>query len=342
MTYYKILAATESQNARIDIMSQIGESWFDEGVTAKNFIKDANALGDVQDIDLHISSPGGNVDDGIAIFNYLKQHKAKITTYIDGMAASIASVIAMAGDEIIMPLGSLMFIHDPLTWGYGNADDMRKTADMLDKVRDSIIDIYRSKTNMSAQDIADLMSEETTMTAQEAVDWGFATKAETYEAPVLNNFDLKDIKEKVIADAEMQAYKHQISSLKNKLDNANTRIKELEEQPEHVEAKSVIAYCKKHNIEMLATTLIESGVTQKDMEDKVATAGKVKDICAAAGIKDYNNVILNIQDPVKMTQLIIMSFQADEFEINNKLNNGGKTPTINTAEIYASRQQEVK
>lgn len=158
------------------IYEQIGEGFFTEGMTAKRFAEDLKALGNINDLDVRINSPGGNVFDGQAIYSQLKAHQARVTVYIDGIAASIASVIAMAGDTIIMPDNALMMIHDPsgLTWG--TADDMRKTAEALDKIKETIVAAYKQKAgdNLSDDDIRQLMSDETWMTADEAIAWGFA------------------------------------------------------------------------------------------------------------------------------------------------------------------------
>jgi ClpP class serine protease len=108
----------------------------------------------------------------------LKRHSATKTVYIDGLAASIASVIAMAGDKIIMPKNAMMMIHKCWTIALGNADDMRKMADDMDKIDESIIAAYVEKTGMETDDIIELMTDETWMTAQDALDYGFADEIE--------------------------------------------------------------------------------------------------------------------------------------------------------------------
>ncbi|HUT44358.1 MAG TPA: head maturation protease, ClpP-related, partial [Desulfobacterales bacterium] len=131
----------------------IGEDfWSGGGVTAKNFQKELSAIKASQ-IDLHINSPGGEVFDGIAIYNLIKQHPANVTTYIDGLAASIASVIALAGDTIYMAENALMMIHNPYGMVMGMAEDMRKMAERLDVVRDSISKAYLAKTDNSEEKI---------------------------------------------------------------------------------------------------------------------------------------------------------------------------------------------
>lgn len=163
----KALAADE---AEIYIYDEIG-FW---GVTARQFVSDLQALGDVSHINLHINSPGGDVFEGIAIFNALKFHGAAITVHIDGIAASMASVIAMVGNPVIMPENTMMMIHKP--WGFagGDANDMRDYADLLDKMESVLIPAYAEKTGKSAEEIAAILEDETWMNGSECVAQGFA------------------------------------------------------------------------------------------------------------------------------------------------------------------------
>ncbi|HGP0083435.1 TPA: head maturation protease, ClpP-related, partial [Pseudomonas aeruginosa] len=119
-------------------------------------------------------SPGGDVFEGTAIYNLLRNHPASVDVYIDGLAASMASVIAMAGDTIYMPENAMMMVHKP--WGIqgGDADDMRRYAELLDKVEDTLVMAYANKTGKSADDIKALLKEETWMNGREAVAAGFA------------------------------------------------------------------------------------------------------------------------------------------------------------------------
>ena len=171
-SWYSIKAKA-TDTAEISIYDEIG-FW---GVTAQSFSKDLKALGgNLKQINLHIHSPGGDVFDGIAIYNLLKNHPANVTVYIDGLAASMASVIAMAGDEVIMPENAMMMIHKP--WGIqgGDAEDMRKYADLLDKVEDTLIPAYAAKTGKSAEELAEMLAAETWLNGKECVEHGFADK----------------------------------------------------------------------------------------------------------------------------------------------------------------------
>lgn len=168
-SWFRMLASNNGE-ADIFIYEEIGY-W---GVTAKQFVNDLKALGEVSHINLHINSPGGDVFDGIAIFNALKNHGAAITVHIDGLAASMASVIAMVGNPVIMPENTMMMIHKP--WGFagGDANDMRDYADLLDKVESVLIPAYAQKTGKTTEEIAAMLEDETWMDGNECVALGFA------------------------------------------------------------------------------------------------------------------------------------------------------------------------
>ncbi len=149
---------------------------FDEigtyGVTAQEFINDIKGLKDMP-INLRINSLGGDVFDGMAMYNVIKRREAKTTVYIEGIAASIATIIALGADEVVMAENSLFMIHN--AWGgtMGEAKDMRKTAETLDKISSELTDIYRKKTGLSNDVLAEMMDEETWLNAQEAYELGF-------------------------------------------------------------------------------------------------------------------------------------------------------------------------
>ena len=147
-------------------------------------------------ITVRVNSPGGGVFDGIAIYNALKKHDAKVIVQIDGIAASIASVIALAGDEVNMLLGTQFMIHKPLMFGGGNADDFEKLIDVLNGAEDSIVSIYKTKTGLSDSEIRSALKAETWYSPEEALEAGFVdsiVEAEKAE----NTFDLSAIFENV-------------------------------------------------------------------------------------------------------------------------------------------------
>ena len=143
------------------------------GVTAKGFLAEFGALPADAAIDLRLNSPGGSVFDAVAIYNALKRHAGEITVWIDGIAASAASYIAMAGDTIVMPENAFLMIHDPSGLVMGTAEDMRSTAEALDKVKGSLIQGYAAKSGKPDDEIANLMAAETWLDAKDALDLGF-------------------------------------------------------------------------------------------------------------------------------------------------------------------------
>lgn len=153
----------------------IGETFFSEGITAKQFSDDLKGLGPISQINLRINSDGGDVFQGRTIYSILAEHKAKVTVYVDGLAASIASLIAMAGDEIIMADGSFMMIHNAWGMSIGDANEMRRTAALLDSVSGTLVDTYAARTKQPRDQIKAWMDAETWMPAQESKDRGFAT-----------------------------------------------------------------------------------------------------------------------------------------------------------------------
>ncbi len=173
----------------IFIYDEIGGGLFSDGVTAKGFADDLKALGKVRTLNIFINSPGGAVFEGVAIFNQLQRHSARKNVFIDGIAASVASVIAMAGDEINIAANGFVMIHEAFAIVIGNAADLRKRADQLEKVTDSILSTYAARTGTPENVIADMMAAETWMNAEEAVKLGFADKI-TEEVAIAAHFDL--------------------------------------------------------------------------------------------------------------------------------------------------------
>lgn len=175
--YLTIKQETDSNPAEMYIDGEIvTDEWEDSDTSAAGFRDALKQLGDVKNINLHINSPGGSVFEGIAIYNMLKQSPAHVNVYVDGLAASIASVIAMSGDAIFMPSNAMMMIHNPWTFAMGNANELRKQADDLDHITQASVQTYLDKAGdkLDEATLKDLMDNETWLTAQEAVDYGLA------------------------------------------------------------------------------------------------------------------------------------------------------------------------
>ena len=158
--------------AEILIYEDVGE-WFG-GITAKSFADELKKLGAVNELYVRLNSSGGNVFDGIAIYNMLRQHDAKITTTIDGIAASIASIIYMAGDKRIASENASLMIHEPWTMAIGTATELRQQADVMEKLSVSLAQTYAKRTGKALVDVARWMEDETWFSAAEMEDAGFA------------------------------------------------------------------------------------------------------------------------------------------------------------------------
>ena len=163
-----------ASEAEIILYGAVGESFWDDSVSAKDFHTELKALAPtVNTITVRLNSPGGDVFDGITIYNRLKQHKAKKIIHIDGMAASIASIIAMAGDEIIMGEGAQMMIHKPWTMAMGNSLELEETISRLDDIEEQMIGIYARKTKLDRSELRNMLSKDYWMLAEEALELGF-------------------------------------------------------------------------------------------------------------------------------------------------------------------------
>lgn len=168
--WYAIRA--RATGAEVAIYDEIGAY----GVSAKGFLADLGALPAGTPVDLRLNSPGGSVFDAVAIHNALKRHQGTVTVWIDGIAASAASYVAMAGDAIVMPENAFLMIHDPAGLVMGTAEDMRAMAEALDKVKGSLVSGYAAKSGRTAEEVAALMAAETWFDAADAVAQGFADR----------------------------------------------------------------------------------------------------------------------------------------------------------------------
>jgi len=168
----KFRCQQNGDSAEVWIYAEIGEGW-GWGISAKDFADEINAL-DVSEMTVHINSPGGDVFDGVAMHTVLKRHKAAVTVTIDGLAASAASLVAMAGDNIEIAQGAFVMVHHPWTFGMGNASEFREIADQLEKIGESLVRIYAERTDNTETRVREWLDAETWMDSDEAVSNGFA------------------------------------------------------------------------------------------------------------------------------------------------------------------------
>lgn len=188
--WYRMEASTEDRTADVYIYDII-DSWW--GVDAAQFVREIAAL-DVDTINLRVNSPGGSVYDGVAIMNALRRHKATVVATVDGLAASAASFIVQAADEVVMGLGTELMIHEAWSFAFGNAEDMQKAAEDLDRISSTIAGIYSERAGGTVEEWRTAMKAETWYSADEAVAAGLADRVDRRDAKpekdASNRFDL--------------------------------------------------------------------------------------------------------------------------------------------------------
>ena len=187
-------SADESAPAEILIYDQIGRDfWSGEGVVAKEFAQELAKIPAARKITVGINSPGGSVHEGLAIYNLLSARRNQVTCRIDGLAASIASIIALAGSKLVMPASALLMIHDPSGMCMGTADEMREMATALEKHKEALVNVYEEKTKKPRAEIEQAMKDETWFTAADAKAFGLVDDV-TAEVAASNTFDLSQFR----------------------------------------------------------------------------------------------------------------------------------------------------
>jgi len=364
--WFKIWSKT-GKTAEILIHEDIGENWWDgSGVTSKGFIEAVRALGELDDITVRINSRGGSLYDGVAIYNYLRTHSANVTVVVDGIAASAASVVAMAGDEIVMPAASTLMIHDPITFAFGNAAEMRKAAEDLDKVKEGFISAYTNKTGMPREDVWDLMTAETYMTAAEAVEWGFAdrvdeetkvaacdrsalsallvTKAEEIRAALQTAEPDPDIPAEVRALAA--SFGVEASAVANAL--ASTSYTLAPPPPPLPEAAMVAEACEEAGFAWAAVDCIKARLSLEQIQARLGRISAARDVAAAAQIEPTEQLLRAwaAADPAEITRHVVDCTTPEGFDARSQLAAhqaaGGETSGPVYDKIYGQRRRSAE
>jgi ATP-dependent protease ClpP protease subunit len=280
--WYKIRAARKT--AEIRIYEEIG-AW---GVTAKQFADDLEALGEMQSLNVRIHSPGGDVFEAYAMHNILQRHPARVKVHIDGLCASAATLIALAGDETRMVSNGQYMIHEPWTVTVGNAEDMQKRADLLEGITEQIVGMYARKTGLSPDDIRDLMREETWLTAQQALDSGF--------------IDAIDEPLRIAAKAhDLSRFLHppkQVSAMSETEEQADTSAVEtppvespladihVQEGARPLEPVAIARMCVSAQEPGLTPILLASAQTEAQIIARLEQARAIRSICAAVRLPE--------------------------------------------------------
>lgn len=322
-------------STEISIYDEIG-MW---GVTAKDFISDLKS-NKGKKVTLSINSPGGSVFDALAIYNALRSHGSDITVKVIGVAASAASLIAMAGDKIIMPENTFMMIHNPISGVYGNAGDMREIADTLDKIAQSLIGTYVARTGLTEGEVKDLLDAESWLSAEEAVALGFADEME--EAfKVAAVFDTSRIPSKVMASISDEPTDEPTDEPADEPTD--------EPSEEDIAAATQIAEMRDHIVsagfESQMRHFMLSYSDMPTLSGALKEAKEIRDLCAfvKADASMTNNFItakISLSE-VRARLCEALAEKDEELNVNTFVSNG-KPPTvqsgaIKTAEVWAAR-----
>lgn len=334
--WYSLAASDSTGAAQIHIFDQIGRSIFDEtGIAAIDFVRDLKDLGDVERIDLHISSPGGSVTDGLAIYHALKSHPAKIVTHVDGIAASIASVIMLAGDEVRIPQSGLIMIHDPSAILNGDSRELRKQADGLDRIADAMVKIYSQHSGQPEAKVRELMQAETWLSGEEAVALGFAdvlVEESKVTAHANTEAAQRRVHAELVAGAQLQAKDQRIASL-------TTELAKYRKDP--ATPADVIRACSQAGVgTIVASKWIDQGLPIDAVTNHLAFASAVADRCAAAGVSP-GLFLAHVDNPAQVFGLALAERLARE-DSNSHIDNSLLAATDNPSHGWDAAMVKAK
>lgn len=335
--------AEKPEEAEISIYDEIG-FW---GVTAQAFINDLKNLGDVKNIVLSVNSPGGSVFDGLAIYNALKNTRNKgvhIKGRVMGIAASAASFVIMAANEIEMPENSMMMVHYAAGLAWGNAEEMRETADILDKIDASIVGIYVARTGKSEEDVRALLAAETYMTANEAKEKGFADSV-TENVKATASFELDRLPENVKALFKNTAPPAPAPAP----EPAPSPAPEPSPAPAADEplAKGIAELAAKAGMQEFADVWALNCASIEDARRVIAEAGEIRALCDVAKAKDQAAGFIRAATPLAKVRETLISARAardEKTHTSTVKQTEGSAPTtqqgaFSVEAIYAARRK---
>jgi ATP-dependent protease ClpP protease subunit len=297
----------EEKSAEIVIYDEIGKSWWGEDtVSAKQFLDDLAGLGDVDTISLRINSPGGDVFDGVAIHNALKNHKADVTAHVDGIAASAASFIAMAADKIVMPSNTFMLVHGASGFAMGGADDVRALADDLDRIDKSLTATYASRAKTTVAKVKALMKEDRLMDADEAKSLGFA---DVVTAPVKMSakFSLRLLPKEAAARLQAVAGDDETDPAEPAPPQAPTVPPALEATPNPPAEPAL-----EPPAEPTAQLISLKTAKQSGADEHKAYVNQVTDLCALARVPERVGDYVRAETPVDQVRKELLAMRADQ------------------------------
>jgi len=362
----------------VTIDRAIGSDWSPDWISdltgeqsARDFIDAVEALGEVDKIRLTINSPGGDVASGIRIFNYLKNHPANVEIRVEGMAASIASVIMMAGDSRVMGVGSVVMVHNPMTFagGYYNESELREMADAMAVIKSAIVDAYVAGTGRDADEISAMMDEgDSYFDAADAMEWGFATATDETIRAVATAEDMAPFAQqmKVAAKAkELEAensvlagsmldleaaHKAEVEKLEREkvetelaLATAQVAIDGLTEtldaytNPTPATAEQVIEWAEEFGVENFAVQIAKQKLTPDVAKQRLELAAEMSVIATAAGI-NAETLVNNLDNVALLVRAAVAeAMAAGQSDVANQVSPtaGGNSRTPDSRRAFA-------
>ena len=309
------------------------DDWF--GVSAQGVVDQIRNM-DATDINVRINCRGGMVFEGIAIYNALRLHKANVHISIEGLAASIASVIAMAGDTVTIAENAMIMIHNPYGWAQGDADAMRKTADVMDKIADSIAVSYTARTGKTIEEMKALMDSETWYTASEALAAGLVDQVDT-PVKAAARFDLSMFNNAPESYGRFEQAKEQASPPK-------AEAQTVEPKPQ-VDSVAIADLCSQAGYPEKTAAILKASLSEDEVKARLASYDQIKNLCQTAHYPDKAADFIKDDCSVSDVQNTLFELLTAEDEpINTALTpkqQGMKQTTvaIDTQAIYSRRNQ---
>jgi len=344
MSWFKA-QATGDRTAKVIIDRAIGSDWAPDWIQdwtgeqpARDFIDAIEALGELDTIDLELNSPGGDVASGIRIMNYLRNHKAEVHITVTGMAASIATVIMMAGDTRTMGIGATLMVHNPAGWmaGYYTKSEMEEMASGMARIEAAIIEAYVVGTGKDADEIKQLLDKgDTYLTAEEAIEWGMATakhdslKAVACADPMIMKQQIQsEGRYRAMEARALQAegrFKEVEALRKDDIEQANSYKAELDtlqasheqvlseldafKNPVAATADDIITRCAEAGFEALAVPMAQAKLPMAAVEQRLKLAAEIKDVAKASGIEP-DALMAHLDNPIQMLGVAVAEAKA--------------------------------
>ncbi|MBS4017535.1 MAG: Clp protease ClpP [Dechloromonas sp.] len=342
-TWYNLAA-----NDTLTVFDDIGAY----GVSAKSFLDDLKSI-KAEAVNVEINSPGGDVFAGLAIYNGLRASGKKINVKVMGIAASAASLVAMAGDEIEMPENAMMMIHNPWTFAVGDADELRATADVLDKIGTSLVTTYAKRTGKDEDEIKSMLDTETWLSAQEALDMGFATKVlPAVEARA--SFDLERLPERArVAYALAQEDAKDVDPEHPDADE-DTRHGSVSNEvgvPAATHADQVVEVSAALGMEAYAAqwALDPKLADLAAVKARAAEAREIKSLCVLAKREAMADQLIRKGTPLAEARAAIFAAMEDEEahvdtspQASNTQSQGAQPAAVKTSDIWAARRKHLQ